>query len=125
VPVTPLATPALAFDSPSPGTQEVAISVAVRPNGTFGAKELSITDAFPNDLRAARLSCDASAPKISATLLLHIETDGHVSGQRIEAGSGNDRLDQALLHCLTTRVAFTPRYVGGDAVQSWQRLHWD
>ena len=58
------------------------------------------------------------------TLLVMVQSDGHVSDSRIELGSGAPVADEALQHCVLARSSFTPRIVDSRPVPSWQRVYW-
>ena len=57
-------------------------------------------------------------------LLVRVEKDGRVSDSRIEAGSGEQRLDEAATRCFLAHGVLTPRRLNGAPVASWQRVHW-
>jgi protein TonB len=57
------------------------------------------------------------------TLLVRVESDGRVTDSRVEAGSGQQRLDEAAQRCLRNG-SFEPRRINGAPVASWLRVHW-
>jgi protein TonB len=59
----------------------------------------------------------------SVILLLYVSKDGRVSETKVENSSGFQRLDEAASSCMK-RVKFVPSTVGGQPVDSWQRIKW-
>lgn len=59
----------------------------------------------------------------SVVLLLYVSSGGRVTETKVESSSGFPRLDDAAGSCLK-KVKFIPSTVGGQAVDSWQRIRW-
>jgi len=68
------------------------------------------------------LSSRAAREEGTATLLLHIGSDGLVSETKIEASSGYVALDESAARCFTDKGRFEPQTVDGTPVASWQRV---
>jgi protein TonB len=59
----------------------------------------------------------------SVILLLYVNGQGRVAETKIESSSGFPRLDEAAGSCMK-KVKFIPSTVGGQPVDSWQRIKW-
>jgi protein TonB len=106
------------------GSSEIALS-------TSSPTDVMISDANARDVALVLGECRADKTRrtlfvdllAEITLLVRVESDGRVTDSRVEAGSGQQRLDEAAQRCLRNG-SFEPRRINGAPVASWLRVHW-
>jgi protein TonB len=59
----------------------------------------------------------------SVVILFYITANGRATEAKVESSTGFPRLDEAAINCLR-KGRFVPSTVGGQAVDSWQRIRW-
>lgn len=59
----------------------------------------------------------------SVVVLFYVAANGRATESKVESSSGFPRLDEAAANCLK-KGKFIPSTVGGQAVDSWQRIKW-
>jgi hypothetical protein len=105
------------------GPAEIAVSIAA-------ATDVLISEANAREVEKVFDGCAAlgsvAAPDRSReiTLLVRVESDGHVSDSKIEVGSGTPRVDAAAQRCFLAHGELSPHRVNGAAIASWQRVKW-
>jgi len=113
--------------------EAIAALVVPDDSGQYGrgVPDPSIPEATPVDIRAVRVLCDTAyseedrqlGRKGVVTLLIRVETDGHVSEAKIEESTGWYVLDQAAAQCLGHSRFELARQTDYPAAP-WQRAHW-
>jgi TonB family protein len=109
----------------SQGSSEIALSIS-------SATDAVISDANARDVALVLGGCRPDMTRTALavdrlaeiTLLVRVESDGRVTDSRVEAGSGQQRLDEAAQRCLRTHGSFAPRRINGAPVASWLRVRW-
>jgi hypothetical protein len=105
--------------------KEIAVSVSATTDVLIGeANAREVEEVLKSCSGAKTRAALPSDRSTEITLLVRVEKDGRVSDSKIEAGSGAQRIDEAVQRCLLAHGILTPRRVGTAPVASWQRVHW-
>jgi protein TonB len=59
----------------------------------------------------------------SVVILFYVTANGRATEAKVESSSGFPRLDEAAVNCLR-KGKYVASTVGGQAVDSWQRIRW-